>query len=91
MSMLRISLDKHKNPSQDKQCEQVAHQQLQEHTTDSHPAQQAGRTERVPLMLRPDEVEAIDEFRFAYRCGSRSVAIRKLIDIGLARSERPRK
>ena len=85
MSMLHMSLDKHKNLTQFEQYEHIAHQQLPKHTTAGSLAQQAGRTERVPLMLRPDEVEAIDEFRFAYRCSNRSDAIRQLIGFGLAK------
>lgn len=41
------------------------------------------RTARVPVMLRASEVEAVDGFRFANRCPSRSEAIRTLMKRGL--------
>ena len=44
------------------------------------------RTARVPVMSRKDEVEAVDSFRFAERCPSRSKAIRLLMQRGLQAS-----
>lgn len=42
------------------------------------------KTERVQLLMSPDEVEAIDEWRWANRIRSRAEAIRHLIGIALA-------
>lgn len=38
---------------------------------------------RVPLMLTPSEVEAIDDWSFATRIRSRNEAIRQLVRAGL--------
>lgn len=41
------------------------------------------REERLQVMLRPDEIEALDDFRFKYRMPSRAAAIRELLRRGL--------
>lgn len=41
------------------------------------------RTEKLQLMLGPDELKAIDDWRFEYRLPSRAAAIRELIRRGL--------
>lgn len=41
------------------------------------------RTERVPIMMSKEEVEALDDWRFANRVNGRSEAIRRLVQIGL--------
>ncbi len=43
-------------------------------------------TERVPMHMTKSEVEAIDDWRFARRIGSRSEAIRQLVALGLRHS-----
>jgi hypothetical protein len=45
------------------------------------------RTEKLQLMLGPDELQAIDDWRFANRLPSRAAAIRELIRRGLHGSE----
>jgi len=40
-------------------------------------------TERITIMLSPDELEPIDDFRFASRLSSRGEAIRRLVRAGL--------
>ncbi len=42
------------------------------------------REERLQVMLRPEEIRAIDDFRFAKRMPSRAAAIRELLRCGLA-------
>jgi hypothetical protein len=42
------------------------------------------REERLQVMLRPEEIEALDDFRFKYRMPSRAAAIRELLRRGLA-------
>ena len=42
------------------------------------------RAERLQLMLAPQEIVAIDDFRFANRMPSRAAAIRELMRRGLA-------
>jgi hypothetical protein len=42
------------------------------------------RGERLQLMLNPEELEAIDNWRFASRMPSRAAAIRELLKRGLA-------
>jgi hypothetical protein len=41
------------------------------------------RTEKLQLMLGPDELKAIDDWRFENRLPSRAAAIRELIRRGL--------
>jgi len=44
----------------------------------------AGRSERLQLMLSADELTAIDEFRYKHKIPSRAAAVRELLQIGLA-------
>jgi hypothetical protein len=41
------------------------------------------RTERIPIMSTPAEVEAIDDWSFRNRVRTRAEAIRQLVAIGL--------
>jgi hypothetical protein len=43
----------------------------------------AGREERLQIMLAPDELDAVDNFRFAQRMPSRAAAVRELLRLGL--------
>ena len=42
------------------------------------------RGERLQIMLSPEELEAIDDFRFKQRMPSRAAAVRDLLRLGLA-------
>lgn len=42
------------------------------------------REERLQIMLRADEITALDNFRFNHRMPSRAAAIRELLKRGLA-------
>ena len=42
------------------------------------------REERLQIMLAPDELAAVDTFRFSHRMPSRAAAVRELIRVGLA-------
>ena len=42
------------------------------------------RGERLQIMLTPDELEALDSWRFSKRMPSRAAAIRELLKRGLA-------
>jgi hypothetical protein len=42
------------------------------------------RGERLQLMLTPDELTALDDFRFKNRMPSRAAAVRELLKRGLA-------
>jgi hypothetical protein len=42
------------------------------------------RDERLQIMLSPDELKAVDNFRFDHRMPSRAAAIRELLRHGLA-------
>ena len=42
------------------------------------------RGERLQIMLEPDELRAIDDFRFTNRMPSRAAAVRELLRRGLA-------
>jgi hypothetical protein len=42
------------------------------------------RGERLQLMLTPDELSALDDFRFKHRMPSRASAVRELLKRGLA-------
>ena len=42
------------------------------------------RGERLQIMLAPDELEALDDFRFKQRMPSRAAAVRELFRLGLA-------
>jgi hypothetical protein len=41
------------------------------------------KSERLPVLVEPSLVEAIDDFRFSKRIGSRSEAARRLLMSGL--------
>lgn len=43
-----------------------------------------GRGERLQLMLSPEELSLIDDFRFKARMPSRAAAVRELLTRGLA-------
>ena len=43
----------------------------------------SAREERLQVMLTPDEVKALDDFRFKTRMPSRAAAIRELLNRGL--------
>jgi hypothetical protein len=43
-----------------------------------------GREERLQIMLSPDELTAVDDFRFKKRMPSRASAVRELLKRGLA-------
>jgi hypothetical protein len=45
---------------------------------------QSARGERLQLMLTPDELVVIDDFRFKRRMPSRAAAVRELMRRGLA-------
>jgi len=47
------------------------------------------REERLQIMLAPNELAAVDSFRFAQRMPSRAAAVRELIRLGLAASNSP--
>ena len=42
------------------------------------------RGERLQIMLTPEELEAVDNFRFKQRMPSRAAAVRDLLRLGLA-------
>jgi len=42
------------------------------------------RAERLQIMLTPDELTALDDFRFKIRMPSRAAAVRELLRRGLA-------
>jgi hypothetical protein len=42
------------------------------------------RGERLQIMLSPEELKAVDDFRFRQRMPSRAAAVRELFRIGLA-------
>jgi hypothetical protein len=42
------------------------------------------RGERLQIMLAPDELKAVDDFRFKQRMPSRAAAVRELFRLGLA-------
>jgi hypothetical protein len=46
-----------------------------------------GRGERLQIMLSPEELKAVDDFRFRHRMPSRASAVRELFRIGLANAE----
>ena len=43
-----------------------------------------GRGERLQIMLSPDELTVLDDFRFKQRMPSRAAAVRELLKRGLA-------
>jgi hypothetical protein len=42
------------------------------------------RGERLQIMLSPEELTAVDDFRFKHRMPSRAAAVRELFRLGLA-------
>lgn len=42
------------------------------------------RAERLQVMLSPEELATIDDFRFKHRMPTRAAAVRELLKIGLA-------
>ena len=42
------------------------------------------REERLQIMLSPEELRALDSFRFQHRMPSRAAAVRELFRVGLA-------
>src|ERR1051325_11645669 len=48
------------------------------------------RTERVPLLMTPSEVKALDDWAFANRIRSRGEAIRRLMEAGLSAQLAPK-
>ncbi|RYE41337.1 MAG: hypothetical protein EOP21_08860 [Hyphomicrobiales bacterium] len=44
------------------------------------------RGERLQIMLSPEELELVDDFRFKHRMPTRAAAIRELLKYGLASS-----
>ena len=42
------------------------------------------REERLQIMLAPEELSALDDFRFRHRMPSRAAAVRELFRMGLA-------
>jgi len=44
------------------------------------------RGERLQVMLSPEELAALDDFRFKYRMPTRAAAVRELLKLGLTRS-----
>jgi hypothetical protein len=42
------------------------------------------RDERLQVMLAPEELAAVDDFRFKYRMPTRAAAVRELLKLGLA-------
>ena len=42
------------------------------------------REERLQIMLSPEELRAVDDFRFHHRMPSRAAAVRELLRSGLA-------
>ena len=45
------------------------------------------REDRLQIMLSPDELEAVDTFRYEHRLPSRAAAVRELLKRGLASAE----
>ena len=42
------------------------------------------REERLQVMLSPEELAAVDDFRFKHRMPTRAAAVRELLKMGLA-------
>jgi len=42
------------------------------------------RGERLQVMLAPEELVAVDDFRFRHRMPTRAAAVRELLKVGLA-------
>jgi hypothetical protein len=48
------------------------------------PKSRLARGERLQIMLSPDELAAVDDYRFRLRMPSRAAAVRELFRLGLA-------
>ena len=47
------------------------------------------RSERLQIMLSPEELSVIDDFRFKHRMPTRAAAVRELLRMGLAALDAP--
>ena len=47
-------------------------------------ANELSRGERLQIMLSPEELQAVDDFRFQHRMPTRAAAVRELLKMGLA-------
>ena len=47
------------------------------------------REERLQIMLAPEELKAVDDFRFSHRMPSRAAAVRELFRMGLSAAGTP--
>ena len=47
------------------------------------------RPERLQIMLSPEELSLIDDFRFKHRMPTRAAAVRELLRMGLATLDAP--
>ncbi|OQW54983.1 MAG: hypothetical protein A4S14_14065 [Proteobacteria bacterium SG_bin9] len=45
------------------------------------------RGERLQIMLSPEELEALDDFRFKHRMPTRAAAVREILKLGLASTD----
>lgn len=45
------------------------------------------RGERLQIMLSPEELAVVDDFRFRHRMPTRAAAVRELLRLGLASTE----
>lgn len=45
------------------------------------------RGERLQIMLSPEELSAVDDFRFKHRMPTRAAAVRELLKYGLASAD----
>ena len=45
------------------------------------------RAERLQVMLSPEELAALDDFRFKHRMPTRAAAVRELLKFGLAAAD----
>jgi len=45
------------------------------------------REERLQIMLSPEELAAVDTFRFQHRMPSRAAAVRELLQLGLTATQ----
>jgi hypothetical protein len=52
--------------------------------SDKRDSNGAAREERLQIMLNPEELTALDNFRFKHRMPSRAAAVRELLKRGLA-------
>ena len=45
------------------------------------------REERLQIMLSPEELSAVDDFRYRHRMPSRAAAVRELLNLGLTATQ----